>query len=241
MSLRTLPGTRETVEALGGTLGLMFIATGLVVSISAADRGVADAMRPREVLTLIGPLCAAIAVAVVVVRSRVSGRADAWAALGVTPRRQVVPLALVLGLGGGLVQLAAPPLGGSSATLRQVLGPAPIDAEARLWPEGEGWAEPDLALWQVPPSVLTLGGLWERARTEPPAGARRGLDRAELLRRTGFVAAWPVAVVMAIALGRRRKTRGGQLDLAAPALAALGVVGWTLGVLVVAAYSSSGM
>ena len=244
MRLPVAPGSRTAVEAALGTLAGTCLLTALVTAVSAADRGFEAALRPGEVLRLAGPLSCAVAVALAVARSRLGGRWDAWEGMGVGRARQLLPLLSVALLGAAL-QAAAPASEPPSAALAPVLTPAPVAADARLWPGpvAGSWGEPDLARWKVPPSALSGVELRARAREGAPLGARAGVDRAELLRRRGLVLAWPVALLVGagVALVRtrsRRRAVGSPLAGIA-ALAGVSATTWLLAVLVLASWVSA--
>jgi hypothetical protein len=238
------PGARLVLEAAAGTVGFGVVAVALVTGISAADRGFDDALMAVEVLHLVGPLGAAVAVAVAVARSRGTGRWDGWSMLGTSPRQQLAPLVLIAVLGGA-AQHVLPPTARISTTLSAIAAPAPIDAHAHWWPDGEGgWDAPDLTDWQTRPGTLTTSELRARVRIGPPRGARRGVDRGELVRRRGLVLAWPVAVLWGMGAGLvaspRRRGPGATVPRAG-ALAAAGSAVWLVLVLSAAAYASVGM
>ena len=238
--MRRLPGLRLALDGAFASGGLIAVATLLVVAVSAVDRG-DGGLRPGEVATLVGPLCAAAGVALAVARARTDGTWHAWTGLGVSPGRLLAPL-VVLGVGGGLALsglVIAP--SEPSETLAPLVLPAPVPAEARLWPDGDGgWQTPDLERWTARPAELGLGDLIERARSEAPRGSRPGVDRAELLRRAAWGLAWLLATASGCwrGLARTRSPRsGGQPGLAAAAEACAGVLSWLLLALVASAYA----
>jgi len=238
---RVGPGGRIAVQAAVGTLVGLAVVVALVAGVSVADRGLREAMRPGEIVRLLGPLCCAMAVALSVASSRLAGRWDAWEGLGVRPARQLAPLLLIAALGAG-GQALAPPAGPPSASLAPVLAPAPVPSDARRWPACETgrWAEPDLTAWQIPPSALTGRALRARARLQPPLGARGRVDHGELVRRRGLVLAWPLAALLGVAVGLRR-TRDRRRRAGSPLPGIAGAAGglaalWLLAVLVASAY-----
>ncbi len=238
--MRRAPGLRLLLDAAALTIGLTGVAILLVLTVSAVDRG--GGVRAGEVAALIGPVCAAAGVCLAIVRSRTAGSWHAWTGLGVSPTRLLAPLALVAIAGALLGSGPAARPAQRHDALAPLALPAPVPPNARQWPTADGgWAEADLGRWQVRPSELSLRSLWRRAREAPPVGARAGVDRAELVRRAGWVVGWLLAVALGCWRGlarSRTRRRGGQPGLSASAEASALVLSWLLLVLVVSAYVS---
>ena len=92
-----------------------------------------------------------------------------------------------------------------------------------------------LTYWQRPPATLGWRELLERMAEPAPLGARMGVDLAELVRRAGWIIAWPVGCLFGLLYGLRAsavgpgKTRYGALEAAV--FSGLSVLLWCLVVL----------
>ena len=91
------------------------------------------------------------------------------------------------------------------------------------WPEEGELSSEFRARWTVPPSSLTLAQLVERSRLRAPLGSRSGVDRAEILRRSAWMVAWPLGALLALFIGARvpeQRRGGGGMSVAAAGLGA---------------------
>jgi hypothetical protein len=212
-------------------------------SVEAGD----TALGLGTVLVLFGPVAFASGTAMAIAQLRTSGEWSAWEGLGYRPRRQLGGLVVLvlLGLVGQVV--LATGLGGQVGSGGSTLElPAPVPGQAVSWP-GRGSEEElgpgQLTRWQVAPARLNWSELQERRRARGPVGARLGVDRAESLRRLGWLAAWPLGLLWALLLGLRTPTSArdvsGPGPLGAAVLAGLCAVGWCLVVLVCSAALAS--
>jgi len=125
------------------------------------------------------------------------------------------------------------------------VAPAPVSAEAELWPDGERWSRPDLSRWKSVPASLSTPELLRRIRQQAPQGARSGVDLGELVRRLAWALAWPGGVLLGAWRGLRCTTVRSRAQ-GSPALRAAietisGLVVWLLAAMVAAAYLSSTM
>ena len=238
---RSLLGLALLRSAQLGTLlvGVVWLGS----SVEAGD----TALGLRAVLALFGAVAFASGTAMAIAQLRTSGEWSAWEGLGYRPRRQLGGLGalVLLGLVGQLVLMAG--LGrqvGSGSSALEL--PAPVPSQAITWP-GRGSEDElgpaQLTRWQVAPARLNWSELQERRRARGPVGARLGVDRAESLRRLGWLAAWPLGLLWALLLGLRASTSAravsGPSPLGAAVLAGLCAVGWCLLVLVCSAALAS--
>jgi hypothetical protein len=227
-----------------GQLGALLVGVvWLGSSVEAGD----TALGLGAVLALFGPVAFASGTAMAIAQLRTSGEWSAWEGLGYRPRRQLGALVglVLLGLVGQVVLATGPRVqvgpGGSGLAL-----PAPVPGQAIAWPGTGAGAElgpEQLTRWQVAPARLTWSELQERRRASGPVGARLGVDRAESMRRLGWLAAWPLGLLWALLSGLRTSTSArdvsGPGPLAAAVLAGLCAVGWCLLVLVCSAALAS--
>ncbi|MEE2828099.1 MAG: hypothetical protein VX498_02840 [Myxococcota bacterium] len=211
----------RTVEVAGVLVGIGWI-------VSRLENGSAS-LGLLDLLAVLGPICCAAGVALALAARRARGVWSSWAALGFSPRSQLWPL-VVLGLLGGVVQVG---LGdAASQALEAVSLPAPVSPEARSWPGVESSQAELMVAWQQPPGSLPLAELLERTRMTPLPGARIGVDRAELVRRFGWVLAWPFAIGLGVLAGLRvpssGRSGGGWTELGAAVCAGAAVAAWAL-------------
>lgn len=211
---------RRTIQVSVGGLGLVW---GLS-QVEAGEGGL-----PLSWLAFqLAPVALAAALAIAVGELRSSGQSAAWSRLGFSPgaaRWGLLPF-LVAGMALQALQpLRAPE---SSPTSRsEVVAmldlPAPVSAHAMRWP-GEGELSSAFrARWTVPPAALTLAELVERSRLRAPLGSRPGVDRAEILRRSAWMMAWPLGALLALVMGGRvpeKQRRGGGISVPAAGLGA---------------------
>ena len=221
---------RRTSELGGLLVGLVWIA-------SQVESGDAS-LSLRALLSLLCPVAAAGGTALAVGELRARGDWSAWEGCGYSSGRQLKPLALLLLI--GLVLQSQLPLGVSASSLQL---PPPVPAAATAWPGFADLGSGELEGWQRRPGELGWFELLERRQSVAPEGSRRGVDLAELLRRTGWLLAWPVGLALASLFGLRvpvvaREGRG-YGPLAAAVLAGLGTVCWCLVVLVASAAAAA--
>jgi hypothetical protein len=199
-------------------------------------------------ISLLAPLCAAAAVAVVVATSRVRGTWDLCSLLGYSTTSLLLPI-LALSLLGASVDFTStwfPSTAPSNGALAGLwVAPAPIAPEAALWPDGELWSRPDLSPWKRVPATLSTTELLRRIGRPAPRGARSGVDLGELLRRLSWALAWPGGALLGAWRGLSRTTvrcrsQGSPVLRAAVETIGLLVV-WLLAAMVAAAYLSSTM
>jgi hypothetical protein len=242
------PGLRISIQVARLTLLYLAALAPLVVMFDALDEGVALAGRVGTVATLLVPLCLAGATAKVLAASRIDGEWDLDALLGYSPLARLTPLLV----GSILLAVAALCLGGRapvSAVDQGDVGlwslPAPVDPQASLWFEEGRWGQPDLSYWTTSPGSLSTTALWARLQAKAPKGARRGVDRAELLRRIGWSLALPLAVLIGFKVGKHQgasaRRSPGTPILRAVLISSGGQLLWLLFVLWLAAYLSSTM
>ena len=219
----------------------------LVLLFNVLDGGASIGDVVLSVASLLLPLSLAAASAQVFATARIDGEWDLDSLLGYSPAARIAPVFASAALVAVFTLLAAQqaPLSGLSAGGSGPWAlPAPVEATASLW-LGEGdWSRPDLGAWMSPPGTLTLPALWARATTKAPIGSRRGVDRAELIRRLGWSIALPLAVLLGARAGRRcvaKRREPGSPVLGAVVTASAGLLSWLLAVLLLAAYLSSTM
>lgn len=215
----------------------------LAMGLSAAEVGAAPMLSWAVLLELLGPGMAAAAVSVAVVTSRTDGSWDGWTALGLSPSARLVPMALCALMGlvlfsGLLVRPASPgQLDGPLAL------PAPVEEGAEFWFGSNGWVTPDLSNWKTRPGALSTPELIRRLREPLPPGARRGVDRAEVLRRCSGAVLWllvvPLGTTAALRRTRVRNRTAGAPGISASLEAVAGVLVFQVAALVLAAYASS--
>lgn len=242
------PGMRVTARVVRLTLLYLVSLAPLVVMFDTLDGGAALAGRAGTLATLLMPLCLAGASAKVLVASRIDGEWDLDALLGYSPLARLAPLLIasiflavvMLWLGGrGTLSFTDAPQSGLWSL------PAPVDQQASFWFEDGEWSQPDLSYWMSSPEVLTTAALWVRVQAKAPPGARRGVDRAELLRRIGWSLALPFAVLIGFRVGKQHgvfaRRKPGNPVLRAVLVSSGAVLLWLLSVLLLAAYLSSTM
>jgi len=203
----------------------------------------------RSLFVLLGPVAAASGTAMAIAQVRSDGSWSAWEGLGYRPHRQLSALVVVVVMGlcvqasvGGGGRLLA-----TTGTPSEALQlPPPISPRAKSWPGldttgPEGMAE--LGRWQRPPAELSWLDLQNRRNSIGPTGVRRGVDSAEVMRRTGGLLSWPLGLLWAVLVGLRTsvsaRDQRGFSPLGAAVLAGLGSVGWCLLVLVCSAAAAS--
>lgn len=221
--LRIALGTTSSVAvaaALGGAVGWV--------------EGGLDASSVWGIAWLVAPIALAAVVAWVVQDSRRRGEWQAWDALGHRPRDRWLAI--------GLLGMLCMPLGGprfepQDGALGVLASPSAVDTSLRWWPAERGWAPRQPGPFDAAPGSLELGELAARVREVPPPHIRRGPYRAELIRRAGWLLAWPLAAVAGILASRKAQARSAVTASAARAGAVL--LGWCIAVLVWAGYAST--
>jgi hypothetical protein len=223
--MRSLPATlafgsaRDAALLLGGAA----LVAGAVVRLEGTGSVVG-------VLMSLAPLALAASTGRSFAEARRAGDLDGWEGLGRSPWTLLVPLLLgALGVGAACLVL---PLPSAAAPL-----PPPVDPDLAAW-WSSGWRGLPDGSWRLAPGELGLSDLVARLAREAPAGARRGVDGAELLRRASLAAAWPLGV-LAGALGPLSSHRRGDAGTGrASLLGALVCAGWLcVGALAVGLYS----
>jgi hypothetical protein len=187
---------------------------------------------------LLAPIAGASGLGMALAEIRLRGEWSAWQAVGYSPWRQLAPVVVLL-IVGVLLQTQLS-LGSVSDGLRL---PAPVSESAVSWPGvPEGGIE-TLRYWQRSPVTLGWRELIERMEAPAPLGARGGVDLAELIRRAGWIVAWPLGLFFGLVFGLRTsalgrgKTRYGTLDAAV--FSGLSVLLWCLFVLGFSAASAA--
>jgi hypothetical protein len=237
------PGLQLAGRALRTWLSLILVLVPTVLLVSSAERAAAPGISLFELLRLVGPVCAAAALAWTVAASRIEGSWDGWTALGLPVLPRVAPAFVLAVLGAvtlsGLV--VQPPARGAGDA---VLGlPGPVPAAATFWMDGDRWTRPDLSRWKEAPGRLPTWALVKRLLEAAPVGARSGVDGAELITRLSLGVAWLLAVPMGCWSALRRTSpasrRTGSAGLAASLESLVLVLVWQVFGLLAAAYACS--
>jgi hypothetical protein len=168
-------GLRLAWAALWRATVVLALLLSLVVTAEAVDGGRAAFGTLVVAARVLSPLALCLGGGGAVLTWRRRGRWATLDLLGVGSWDRLGPLA-VAGIVWAMPALFAEPW-------TPLMRAAPVRAEAHFWPDGEGWATPDLRPWTVPPARLSLPDLWERARSPTPPWLSTRPDRAELLRR----------------------------------------------------------
>ncbi len=216
-----------------GTAAGLLLALGLALGAALAE-GAADLPSLLALVRLLGPLVLAVTTAAVVQDSHRRGEWDAWAAMGHQPRSRWLAV-LLLGL--SMSAVGAPRFAPGEGALAVLATPAPVDPTLRWWPEGEGWRSREPGDFDAAPGSLATGELLARLRQEPPPHVRRGPYGSELIRRLGWLLAWPLASAAGLFASRNARRRGPTTASAATAGSL--ILAWCIAVLLCAGYAST--
>jgi hypothetical protein len=227
MSLQ--PGWSLLSLALRRSSEVALLLVGLVW-VGSQVESIGQGLSLSSLCSLLAPIAGASGVAMALAEVRLRGEWSAWEAVGYSPSRQLAPIVLLLILGVLLqTQLS---VGSVSSGLHL---PAPVSQSAVSWPGVSEEGLEALAYWQRPPVTLGWRELTERMAEPAPLGARIGVDLAELVRRAGWIIAWPVGFLFGLLCGLRASALGPEKTwygaLEAAVFSGLSVLLWCLVVL----------
>ena len=220
-----LVSLRATLVALAA----LTVCVGALALISAVEPGAGPPW--RALVLLLGPVALGGAAAATLAMEQRGGRWAGWESLGRDPRRLLLPLLAVVVAGGTLELAGVAPVSPL---------PSPVAPDIGAWwdPATGAWTEPPPASWATGPHELSLADLTRRGGQEVPPGARRGVDRGELVRRLGLAASWLLALLAAVRVRPLTRPTGASV-LGRGARAAGAVLIWQVVVVLCAAWAAA--